>query len=61
MPGRLSDKDEDNRNQVMLPANKFDKSSKPSESLVVNGDDPSCVTLEGEEANILGCVCDCPN
>jgi len=37
----------------MLLADRFNKSSEPSESLVVNGDDPSCATLEGEEASIL--------
>src|SRR5882724_7525929 len=49
--------EEDNHNQVMLSANKFDKYSELSESLVVNGDDPSHATLEGEEANILECIC----
>ena len=40
----------------MLLADRFNKSSEPSESLAENGDDPSHVTLEGEEANILECV-----
>jgi len=42
----------------MLSADKFDKSSKPSESLATNGDDHSHVTLEGEEATILECIHD---
>jgi len=40
----------------MLSADKFNKSPDPSESLVENGADPSCVTLEGEEENILECI-----
>ena len=52
---------EDNYDQVMLSAYIFNKSSKLSESLAVNGDDPLHVMLEGEEANILECVCNCTN
>jgi len=44
---------EDNNDQVMLLGNRFNKLSKLSESLVENGDNPSCVTLEGEEASNL--------
>jgi len=46
---------------VILSANRFYESSKPSESLVANGDDPSHATLEGEEASILEHVHDCTN
>jgi len=57
----------DNRDQVMLPAERFDESSepnkvvsaKPSESLAATGDDPSHVTLKGEETNFLKRVCNC--
>jgi len=52
-------KEEDNCNQVMLPANKFYESSKLNESLAATGDDPSHVTLEGKEASFLKCICDC--
>jgi len=45
----------------MLSPDKFSKSSKLRESLVVNGDDPSHVTVEGGEENILECVCNCMN
>ena len=53
--------EEDNQDQVMLPANRFDESSELNESLVVTGDDPSHVTLGGEEASFLQCICDCAN
>src|SRR5882724_4988528 len=51
----------------MLPAERFDKSSKPnkvvsaepSESLAATGDDPSHVTLKGEEENFLEHIHDC--
>src|SRR5882672_400683 len=52
---------EDNQDQVMLPAERFDKSSKPNESVAVTGDDPTRVTLEGEEARFLEHVRDCAN
>ena len=52
---------EDNCDQVMLSADKFDKSSELGESLVANVDDPSHVILEGEEANILEHVHNCTN
>src|SRR5882672_5190793 len=51
--------EEDNQDQVMLPAERFDESSEPNKSLVMTRDDPSCVTLEGEEAGFLECVHDC--
>ena len=54
-------KEEDNQDQVMLPAERFDESSELNKSLVATGDDPSCVTLEGEEVSFLKCVCDCTN
>src|SRR5467141_220990 len=47
-------KEEDNQDQVMLPAERFDKSSEPNESIAVTGDDPTRVTLEGEEGGLLG-------
>jgi len=53
--------EKDNHDQVMLSADKFNKSSELSESLAENGDNPSCVTLEGEEANILEHICNCTN
>jgi len=57
----------DNRDQVMLPAKRFDESSEPnkvvsaelSESLAATRDDPSHVTLKGEEKNFFECVHDC--
>ena len=51
--------EEDNHDRVMLSTDKFNKSSEPSESLVENSDNPAHVLLEGEEANILECVCNC--
>jgi len=53
--------EEDNCDQVMSLANKFDKSPEPSESLAVNRDNTSHVTLEGEEEYILECVHNCTN
>jgi len=61
--------EEDNQDQVMLPAERFDESSEPnkvisaelSESLAVTGDNPSCVTLRGEEANFLKHIRNCAN
>src|SRR5882672_595565 len=50
---------EDNQDQVMLPAERFDKSSKPNESVAMTGDDPTCVTLEGKEGGFLERVHDC--
>src|SRR5467141_4042313 len=50
---------EDNQDQVMLPAERFDKSSEPNESIAMTGDDPTRVTLEGEEGEFLECVHDC--
>src|SRR5882672_3266902 len=50
---------EDNQDQVMLPAKRFDKSSEPNESIAVTGDDPTRVTLEGEEGGFLERVCNC--
>jgi len=52
-------KGEDNCDEVMLSADRFDKLSEPSESLAENGDDPSHVTLEGKEASILECIHNC--
>src|SRR5882724_3046456 len=51
----------------MLPAEKFDESSKLnkvisaelSKSLAATGDDPSHVMLKGKETNFLKWVCDC--
>jgi len=45
----------------MLPAERFNESSEPNESIMVTGDDPSCVTLEGEEASFFKQVQDCAN
>ena len=44
---------------MMLLADRFDKLSKPSESLGENGDDPSSVTLKDEWASILECIHNC--
>jgi len=52
-------KEEDNQDQVMLPADRFNKLSKPNESLVATRDNSSHVTLEGEEASILECIHNC--
>src|SRR5882672_11094527 len=43
----------------MLPAEIFDKSSEPNESVAMTGDDPTHVTLEGKEARFLECVRNC--
>src|SRR5467141_735607 len=43
----------------MLPADKFYEWSEPNKSLAATGDDPSCVTLGGEEANFLKHVHNC--
>src|SRR5882672_8426695 len=51
--------EEDNQDQVMLPAERFDKSSEPNESVAMTGDDPTHVTLEGEEGGFLEHVRDC--
>src|SRR5882724_6999512 len=59
--------EEDNRDQVMLPAERFDESfepnkvisAEPSKSLAATRDDPSCVMLKGEEANFLKHIHDC--
>ena len=53
--------EEDNQDQVMLPADMFNKLSELNESLAVTRDDPSHVTLEGKEASFLECVHDCTN
>src|SRR5882672_7747854 len=52
-------KEGDNQDQVMLPAERFDKSSELNESVAVTGDDPTHVTLEGEEGGFLERVRDC--
>src|SRR5882724_1527103 len=60
-------KEEDNQDQVMLPAKRFDELSKPnkvisaelSKSLAATRDDPSHVTLKGKETNFLKCICNC--
>jgi len=60
-------KEEDNRDQVMLPAERFDKSfepnkvilAEPSESLAATRDAPSHVTLKGKEANFLEHIHNC--
>src|SRR5882672_10722492 len=49
----------DNQDQVMLLDERFDKSSEPNESIAVTGDDPTRVTLEGEEGGFLERVRDC--
>src|SRR5882672_1529337 len=51
--------EEDNQDQVMLPAKRFDEWSELNESLAVTRDDPSHVTLEGKEASFLKCVRNC--
>ena len=51
--------EEDNQDQVTLPAERFDELSKLNESVAVTGDDPTHVMLEGEEASFLKCVRDC--
>src|SRR5467141_3687982 len=51
--------EEDNQDQVMLPAERFDKSSEPNESVAVTEDNPTLVTLEGEEGGFLESVHDC--
>jgi len=51
--------EEDNHDQVMLPAEMFDESSEPNKSVAVTGDDPSHVTLKGKEASFLECIHDC--
>ena len=51
--------EEDNQDQVMLPAERFDKSSELNESVAVTRDDPTHVTLEGEEARFLERVRNC--
>jgi len=49
----------DNQDQVMLLAERLDKSSEPNESVAVTRDDPTRVTLEGEEGGFLERVRDC--
>ena len=51
--------EEDNQDQVMLPAEIFDKLSEPNKSVAMTGDDPTRVTLEGKEGEFLERVCDC--
>src|SRR5882724_2036033 len=59
--------DEDNRDQVMLLAEKFKaepsrvepNQTKPSQSIVADRDGPSQVTLEGEGTEFLERVCNC--
>jgi len=41
--------EKDKQDQVMLPTERFDKSSEPNESVVVTGENPSCIMVEGEE------------
>jgi len=53
--------EEDNQDQVMLPADRFNKSSELNKSLVATRDNPSHVTLEGEEESFLEHVCNCAN
>src|SRR5467141_3415344 len=52
-------KEEDNQDQVMLLAKRFDKSSELNESIAMTGDDPTRVTLEGKEGGFLESVHDC--
>ena len=51
--------EEDNQDQVMLPAEKFHRLSELSKYLAANGDSPSSVTLEGEETDFLDQACNC--
>jgi len=51
--------EEDNQDQVVLPAKRFDKSSELNESVAVTRDDPSHVTLEGKEVSFLKHIRNC--
>src|SRR5882672_12876438 len=52
-------KEGDNQDQVMLSAERFEKLSELNESVAMTGDDPTHVTLEGEEARFLEHVRNC--
>jgi len=40
----------------MLPDELLHLTTRPNESIVVNGDNSSCAAIEGGDVNFLGCI-----